>query len=44
MFAKSVRLAMRAGLVKFGHVAIDGSKLLASANKNRAMSYARMQQ
>ena len=43
LFAQSVRLAVRAGLVKLGHVAIDGSKLQANASKNKAMSYARMQ-
>ena len=43
LFAQSVHLAMRAGLVKLGHVAIDGSKLQANASKNKAMSYARMQ-
>lgn len=43
LFAQSVRLAVKAGLVKLGHVAIDGSKLQANASKNKAMSYARMQ-
>lgn len=42
LFVQSVRLAQKAGLVKLGHVAIDGSKLQASASKNKAMSYARM--
>jgi hypothetical protein len=32
----------RAGLVKLGHVAIDGSKLRANASKHKAMSYDRM--
>ena len=43
LFAQSVHLAMRAGLVKLGHVAVDGSKLQANASKNKAMSYARME-
>jgi len=43
LFVQSVHLAVKAGLVKLGHVAIDGSKLQASASKNKAMSYARMQ-
>src|SRR5690625_4434441 len=43
LFVQSVHLAMRAGLVKLGHVAIDGSKLQANASKNKAMSYARME-
>jgi len=42
LFVQSVHLAVKAGLVKLGHVAIDGSKLQASASKNKAMSYARM--
>lgn len=42
LFVQSVRLAQKAGLVKLGHVAIDGSKLQAAASKNKAMSYARM--
>ncbi len=31
-----------AGLVKLGHVAIDGTKVKANASKHKAMSYARM--
>jgi len=42
LFVQSVHLAVKAGLVKLGHVAIDGSKLMASASKNKAMSYSRM--
>jgi hypothetical protein len=33
---------MSAGLVKLGHVAIDGTKLKANASKHKAMSYDRM--
>lgn len=43
LFTQSINLAVKAGLVKLGHVAIDGSKLQANASKNKAMSYARMQ-
>ncbi len=32
----------KAGLVKLGHVAIDGTKLKANASKHKAMSYERM--
>jgi hypothetical protein len=32
-----------AGLVKLGHVAIDGTKMKANASKHKAMSYERMQ-
>ena len=43
LFVQTVRLAQKAGLVKLGHVAIDGSKLQANASKSKAMSYARME-
>lgn len=42
LFVQSVRLAANAGLVKLGHVAIDGSKLKANASLSKAMSYGRM--
>jgi len=42
IFVQSVRLCARAGLVKLGLVAIDGSKLQANASKHKAMSYERM--
>ena len=35
-------MAAEAGLVKLGHVAIDGTKLKANASKHNAMSYGRM--
>ena len=35
-------LCRRAGLVKLGHVALDGSKIKANASKHKAMSYGRM--
>src|SRR3977135_4123542 len=37
-----LRLAEAAGLVKLGHVALDGTKIKANASKHKAMSYARM--
>ena len=37
-----LRLAERAGLVKLGHVALDGTKIKANASKHKAMSYERM--
>ncbi len=37
-----VQVCEQAGLVKLGHVAIDGSKLRANASKHKAMSYDRM--
>jgi len=42
MFVQVLRLCERAGLMKLGHVAIDGSKLRANASKHKAMSYERM--
>lgn len=42
LFVQSVRMAAGAGLVKLGHVAIDGSKLKANASLSKAMSYGRM--
>jgi len=35
-------LCRRAGLVKLGHVALDGTKVKANASKHKAMSYGRM--
>ena len=37
-----LQLAEKAGLVKLGHVALDGTKIKANASKHKAMSYARM--
>jgi transposase len=42
LFVQVLKLCERAGLVKLGHVAIDGSKLRANASKHKAMSYQRM--
>jgi transposase len=42
LFAQVLRLCAAAGLVKLGHVAIDGTKLRANANRHKAMSYGRM--
>lgn len=42
LFRQSLQLCQKAGLVKLGHVAIDGSKLAANASKHKAMSYGRM--
>jgi hypothetical protein len=41
-FVQVLRLCQEAGLVKLGHVALDGSKLQANASKHKAMSYERM--
>jgi transposase len=42
LFVQVLRLAEKAGLVKLGHVALDGTKLKANASKHKAMSYERM--
>jgi transposase len=42
LFVQVLKMCERAGLVKLGHVAIDGSKLRANASKHKAMSYDRM--
>ncbi len=42
LFVQVLRLCQRAGLVKLGHVALDGTKVLANASKHKAMSYGRM--
>ena len=41
-FKQVLGLCQRAGLVKLGHVALDGTKVKANASKHKAMSYARM--
>jgi len=41
---QAVRLCAQAGLVKLGHVALDGTKINANASKHKAMSYGRMKQ
>jgi transposase len=42
LFGQVLQLCQRAGLVKLGHVALDGTKVLANASKHKAMSYGRM--
>jgi transposase len=42
LFTQALLLCAKAGLVKLGHVAIDGSKIKANASKHKAMSYKRM--
>jgi transposase len=42
LFAQVLRLCQEAGLVKLGHVALDGTKIKANASKHKAMSYERM--
>src|SRR5215213_4363010 len=42
LFIQVLRLCRAAGLVQFGHVAVDGTKLKANASRHKAMSYGRM--
>jgi transposase len=44
LFLQVLRLCKKAGLVKLGHVAFDGTKVGANASKHKAMSYKRMQE
>ncbi len=39
LFVQVLRLCQRAGLVRLGHVALDGTKLKANASRHKAMSY-----
>jgi transposase len=41
-FVQVLRLCQTVGLVKLGHVAVDGTKLRANASRHKAMSYKRM--
>jgi transposase len=43
LFVQVLRLCQKAGLVKLGHVSLDGTKVKANASKHKAMSYARME-
>ena len=42
LFLQVLKLCQEAGLVKLGHVSVDGSKVKANASKHKAMSYQRM--
>jgi len=42
LFMQALLLCEKAGLVKLGHVSIDGTKIKANASKHKAMSYKRM--
>ncbi len=43
LFLQVLKLCEKAGLVKLGHVALDGTKIKANASKHKAMSYLRME-
>ena len=42
LFQQVLQLCRRAGLVKLGHVAIDGTKMKANAAKRKSLTYERM--
>lgn len=44
LFVQVLRLCQKAGLVKLGHIALDGTKVRANASRHKAMSYGRMKQ
>jgi transposase len=44
LFLEVLRLCQKAGLVKLGHVSLDGTKIKANASRHKAMSYERMQE
>src|SRR5206468_2102898 len=43
LFLQVLQLCEKAGLVKLGQVAVDGTKVKANASKHKAMSYQRME-
>jgi len=44
LFVQVLKLCQKAGLVKLGHVSLDGTKIKANASKHKAMSYKRMKE
>ena len=44
LFVQVIEVAREAGLLRMGTVAVDGTKVKASASKRKAMSYGRMKQ
>lgn len=43
LFVEVLQLCQQVGLVKLGHVSLDGTKVRANASKHKAMSYGRME-
>jgi transposase len=43
LFVQVLRLCQKVGLVKLGHISLDGTKVKANASKHKAMSYGRME-
>jgi hypothetical protein len=44
LFVQALGICRKAGLVKLGHVALDGTKIKANASKHKAMSHTRMRE
>jgi transposase len=44
LFLQVLKLCQKAGLVRLGHVSLDGTKIKANASKHKAMSYKRMKE
>lgn len=44
LFLEVLKLSREAGLVKLGHLSLDGSKYQANASKHKAMSYRRIEE
>jgi transposase len=44
LFLQVLKLCKKAGLVKLGHISVDGTKIKANASKHKAMSYKRMKE
>ena len=42
LFVQVVEICRKTGLVKLGHISLDGTKVKANASKHKAMSYGRM--
>src|SRR6202043_65676 len=42
LFLQALQLCQKAGLVKLGHVAIDGTKLEANASRHKSVSYGKL--
>ena len=43
IFIEALRLCREAGMVRLGHLSLDGSKYQANASRHKAMSYGRME-
>ena len=44
LFLQMLKLCRKAGLVKLGHISLDGTKIKANASIHKAMSYKRMKE